>query len=292
MDNTPQLEAKPRLIINADDFGLTDSVNKAIIDIFKAGNLTSATLMVNMPGTESAADLAKQNPALGVGLHFCITEGEPLTEAETLKSEEGSFISRSELVKRISMGKVSKADIAVEFEAQLQRMIQLGVTPTHADSHQHTMMIPFVFDAIHPVLKKHDLNIRVVNPPVNFMRLLFSRPKKFVKQALNSYLAKRIFKKYPDKSNHLLVSIHELDVATSTLSEDSYRQLLQTRGASNVVELMVHPYLDDDTFKEMYAQDYSSKRVFIEKCIREHSILSKRPLFDAYELCSFREING
>lgn len=59
-----------RVIINADDFGLTDSVNGAIIDLFRAGRLTSATLMVNMPGTRRAVEQFLENPGLAVACTF------------------------------------------------------------------------------------------------------------------------------------------------------------------------------------------------------------------------------
>lgn len=246
--------------------------------------------MVNMPGTESAVGLAKQYPKLGVGLHFCITEGTPLTEARTLKSDNGHFLSRGELVKRIALGEVSKNDIAHEFEAQLEKMIQFGLNPTHSDSHQHVMMIPFIFDAILPILDRYQLNIRVVNPPANFLNLLFSRPKKFIKQALNSYLAGRMLRKYPGKTNRWLVSIHELDIQTSALDEKSYDQLLARADANQVVELMVHPYIQDPVFETMYPDNFDQKKTFIEKCIQEHAILSKAPLFNDYELCTFSEL--
>ena len=59
-----------RLIINADDLGLSPSVNTAIFDVFRAGNLTSATLMVDMPGAQDAVERLKDHPGLAVGLHF------------------------------------------------------------------------------------------------------------------------------------------------------------------------------------------------------------------------------
>ena len=68
-----------KLIINADDFGLTRSISEKIIDTFKVGNLSSTSLMVNTPGSEYAIDLAKNHPELGLGLHFNLTEGKALS---------------------------------------------------------------------------------------------------------------------------------------------------------------------------------------------------------------------
>ncbi|MEO9967578.1 MAG: ChbG/HpnK family deacetylase [Reichenbachiella sp.] len=291
MSNPNSRVSSYRLIINADDFGLTRSVNQAIIETYKAGNLTSATLMVNMPGTEHAVDQAKKNPGLAVGLHFCITEGFPLSEAKTLIDDSGRFLSRGQLIRRIILGRVDRGDIAEEFEAQLDKFNNYGLTPTHSDSHQHTMMIPFVFDSILPVLKKHQLKIRVVNPANLNLRLLFSRPLKYLKQSLNALLSKRIIRKYPNKTNQYLVSIHELNIDSSRISKASYTQLVEEIDQSKIVELMVHLYLPDHEFKKMYAADFDQKSVFIDKCILEHKLLSQKPIFDNFELCTFREID-
>src|SRR5688500_10676933 len=99
------------LIINADDFGLCSSVNQAIIDCYKAGNLTSTTFMVNMPGTSEAAELAKVNPGLGIGLHFCLTEGKPLTVASTLIDKNGNFLTREKLIKKALAQKINPSEV-------------------------------------------------------------------------------------------------------------------------------------------------------------------------------------
>ena len=66
------------LIVNADDFGLTPGINRAIIEAHTRGIVTSATLMANMPAFYEAVQLAKVHPALGIGLHFNITQGRPV----------------------------------------------------------------------------------------------------------------------------------------------------------------------------------------------------------------------
>ena len=83
-----------RLIVNADDFGLAGSVSTGIIDVYQSGQLSSTTLMVNMPGTEEAVDLAERHPGLGVGLHFNLTEGRPLTDALSLVDSDGAYLLR------------------------------------------------------------------------------------------------------------------------------------------------------------------------------------------------------
>src|SRR5512141_57922 len=75
-----------RLIVNADDFGLTTGVNRAIIECHQRGIVTSATLMANSAAFEDAVALAKQNPRLSVGCHVTLMDGEPLLPASKVSS--------------------------------------------------------------------------------------------------------------------------------------------------------------------------------------------------------------
>ena len=90
-----------KLIVNADDFGLTNGVNRAIIEGHTRGAITSATLMANMPAFDAAVRLAKDHPSLGVGLHFNITQGRPVADASRVGSlidDSGEFWGTSQAV--------------------------------------------------------------------------------------------------------------------------------------------------------------------------------------------------
>jgi len=85
-----------RVIINADDFGLCDGVNKAVAQAHTDGVLTSATIMANMPAADEAVKIAKKLPNLGVGVHLNLTEGRPLskdTSIGRLLDTDGQFAS-------------------------------------------------------------------------------------------------------------------------------------------------------------------------------------------------------
>ena len=79
-----------KLIVNADDFGLTDGVTFGILSAIERGIVTSTTMMVNMPGTQTAAEIARKAPALAIGLHINISLGNPLTRCESL-TENGKL---------------------------------------------------------------------------------------------------------------------------------------------------------------------------------------------------------
>lgn len=126
------------LIINADDFGISRGVNTGIIEAAQAGVVTSASLMVNMPGFADALDRVVTTPTLSLGLHLNLTVGNPLTEASSLvRRTTGKFYALSALVTRTSLGLVDTSEVEEECLAQIDRMTEAGFPPTHLDSHRH-----------------------------------------------------------------------------------------------------------------------------------------------------------
>ncbi|MDN8589202.1 ChbG/HpnK family deacetylase [Paenibacillus sp. 11B] len=122
-----------QVIINADDFGLSPGVNQGIIQAYQAGGITSTSMMVNMPGLEDALSLARSLPELGVGLHFNLTYGRPVSDpaiVPSLVKPDGSFHQSPIGLKR------DIADIAKELDAQWNVFVQASRYPTHLDSHQ------------------------------------------------------------------------------------------------------------------------------------------------------------
>lgn len=124
---------KRYLIVNADDFGLTEGVTRGILAAHHEGIVSSTTLMVNMPYAEQAFALAKENPSLGVGLHFVLTAGHPLAEGvDSLTDSEGRFLKLSDLQRQAQPEHLER-----ELRAQLDAFLQSGLVPTHFDSHHH-----------------------------------------------------------------------------------------------------------------------------------------------------------
>ena len=280
-----------RVIINADDFGLCGPVNQAIIDTYLAGNLTSTTFMVNMPGTLEAARLAAQHPGLAIGLHFCLTEGRPLTAAASLVDATGAFLARGPLLRKLLRGQVKAAEIAAEFEAQLLRLKELGIQPTHTDSHQHVHMNPGVFQAILPLLQAHKLPVRLAVPATPDATLLFRRPIKFLKQTVLYRASQRFRRQLNTATNDLLVSIHDLDLAPAELTADTLRALVTEAPASaSIIELMVHPYLPGKDLNDLYPTDVADRQPFFNKCYAEHRLLTGDRLFNTDLLTTYGKL--
>jgi predicted glycoside hydrolase/deacetylase ChbG (UPF0249 family) len=136
-----------KLIINADDFGLTKGVNRGIIECHEAGVVTSTTLMVQGAAAEEAATLAAQIPGLGIGLHLNLTAGLPVLSAgqvPSLVNRNGVFPGKGQMLRRLTTGRVRTRDLLAEIEAQIARCRVLGVEPTHVDSHHHIHAHPYL----------------------------------------------------------------------------------------------------------------------------------------------------
>lgn len=131
-----------RLIVNADDFGLTSGVNAGIVEAFERGILRSTTLMANGPAFDDAARLARQSTGLDVGCHLVLIGGRPLTEPASRFPD-----SAAGLVARL-FGRYSVDWIEREFAAQIEKVASAGVHPTHLDTHKHTHLAPPVLEAM------------------------------------------------------------------------------------------------------------------------------------------------
>lgn len=130
------------LIVNADDFGLSESVSRGIIKAHRDGILTSTTFMVNFPWAAEVAPMLREAPDLGVGVHLNITTGEPLLPAAkvpSLVNAQGSFC-RGLLHLRL---RVSPDDVRREWAAQVEKAISLlDRPPTHLDTHRFLQAFP------------------------------------------------------------------------------------------------------------------------------------------------------
>jgi chitin disaccharide deacetylase len=159
-----------RLIVNADDFGLTSGVNRAIVEGNRSGIVTSATLMANAKATDAAIDLAKAQPGLKTGCHVVLIDGVPL-KANLQSLTNGSPRFRTSL-KEFSIAalrkQISAEEVQQEVEAQVRKVQSRGITLTHLDSHKHTHMFPHI---LRPLLRAAKAcGIRAVRNPFEPLR--------------------------------------------------------------------------------------------------------------------------
>jgi hopanoid biosynthesis associated protein HpnK len=141
-----------RLIVNADDFGLTSGVNRAIVEGNRLGIVSSATLMANAKASDAAIDMAKAQPSLRTGCHVVLIDGVPLTTNLPTLAETPQRFRTS--LKQFAMAAVRKQiaaeEVQREVETQIRKIQSWGITLTHLDSHKHTHMFPHI---LRPLLR-------------------------------------------------------------------------------------------------------------------------------------------
>lgn len=249
MASAPIRTAPRLLVVNADDFGLNSFATDGILECHVAGSVSSTTLMVNAPDAERAVQLALQHPNLGVGLHFNITWGAPVSLPEDVRSivdTGGRFFDRTTFLKRLAFGRISALHVRTELRAQLKRFIDLGLRPTHVDSHQHVHGIGKVFDVVATECLGASLPMRVPWVSKNSSGSVGRR----LRRAILAGMVSRAAKKWEGQVrwNDALGSVFDLGGIGVPLGDDHYGRLLKSSAAGSL-ELMVHPVTSGDAME-------------------------------------------
>jgi hopanoid biosynthesis associated protein HpnK len=142
-----------RLIINADDFGFTSGVNRAIVEAHTRGIVTSSTLMSNGAAFNEAVQMAQSTERLSVGCHVVLIDGQPVVDVDKLPSITKSGRFRDGLksfAARAVTGRLSAGEIQSEAEAQIRKIQSAGISASHIDTHKHTHLFPQI---LRPLLR-------------------------------------------------------------------------------------------------------------------------------------------
>lgn len=217
------------LIINADDFGYSESVNHAIATAFAQGLISSTTIMANAPAFEHACELAKrQGFANKVGIHLNVTEGMPLTD-DIKKSRifcDGKGLFCFQRFKHYWFPPNELTRLSHEISQQILRCRSHGLTLTHADSHHHVHTELFISLTVGKALRKFD---------IPYLRLTDNvRRASFLRRAYKSNL-------------NFLIAMHGLKGTHYFCDLSDISSMAKQCEANDVVvELMVHPAFSDD----------------------------------------------
>lgn len=148
-----------KLIVNADDIGISEGATLGIIKAHREGILTSTTCMMNMPYAIMALNEAKKYPDLGVGVHLVATIGKPLTKINSYVEDNGDFIYLSKYPNEIPQGNLD--DLYQEWKVQIETFISImNKKPTHLDSHHHIHMLPELSKVAIKLAHEYDIPLR------------------------------------------------------------------------------------------------------------------------------------
>lgn len=163
-----------KVIVNADDFGMDDDTVSATVALLESGVVTSATIMPNMPSTEVALRHAASLPSASFGVHLVFAGSgaerpvSPEHRVASLIDPEGRFASPTTQRLRALAGRLSVEEIATEMRAQIGRIVDHGVAPTHIDTHHHLHKLAPFRSALERVLPQFGIRrVRIAqNLPV------------------------------------------------------------------------------------------------------------------------------
>jgi chitin disaccharide deacetylase len=152
-----------RLIVNADDFGVTAGVNRAILELSGRGQLSSATMMAAANSTHEAATASRAQPRLGIGCHVVLVDGVPVLPPAKLPTLVETATGRfrptlGNFVSDLLLGRIRASEIQAEAEAQVAHLRSLGLTLTHIDTHKHTHIFPGVAAPLLDAARHHRIS--------------------------------------------------------------------------------------------------------------------------------------
>ena len=280
------------LIVNADDFGLTAGVNRAILELHRAGVLTSTTLMARAAATEEAIELARSTPTLGVGCHVVLVDGAPLLSARELPTlvdpRTGRFQPTLGLfLQRLFAGRIRSSEIEAEAGAQIARLQSAGVALTHIDTHKHAHMFPAV---LRPVLRAaRAAGIRAVrNPfePAWSRRATGGAPWPRRAEVALLHLLEPAFRRIVAKEGFATTGGALGVLATGTLDAVTVSALLRSMpgGGGEIWELVSHPGYNDADLALAHTRLLASREV-------ERQALRELKNFPHLDLVSFAALH-
>jgi hopanoid biosynthesis associated protein HpnK len=243
-----------RLIVNADDFGLTYGVNRAIVEAHEHGIVTAATLMANGDALPHALQLASTEPRLSVGCHVVLVDGSPVADASQVSSLlVGNKIPRfrtaiSDFAWHCMRGRLVASEIEIEATAQIRKLQDSGIAISHLDTHKHTHLFPQVLRPLLQAAKK--CGVRAIRNPAEPIALarVATKPalwKRWAQVRVLNRLASQFRNAVRDAG--MVSPDGTLGIVITGVMDERLLQAIIERIPEGTWELVSHPgYNDDD----------------------------------------------
>jgi predicted glycoside hydrolase/deacetylase ChbG (UPF0249 family) len=249
------------LIVNADDLGWTTGVNRGIVEAHRRGLVTSTSLLANGPAFSDGVSMAKSNPDLGVGVHLNLSDGPPTAAQSKVKgllNQKGVFEAGPEsLLLRLAKRSIRSSEVEREWDAQIQKVRDAGIHPTHIDGHKHVHMLPGLFDVALRLAKQHGIGaIRVAHEDSQLRAVLSAgkdqKARVILKQGIQARGLKLLAHDAKDLARHAGVATTDYFCGitqTGVMMRGGVERMLEIL-PDGYTELMCHPgYVDEELLK-------------------------------------------
>lgn len=236
-----------QVIVTADDFGLSPSVDRGIIEAFEQGVVRNTSLLVNFPDVADSVSRLVRVDGLDVGAHLNLTAGRPVLPADmvpTLVDRTGAFPGLSRLLARAVAGRIAWREAIMEWEAQIELGRALGCRFTSIAGHQHVHMVPELARIAAMLARKFAIPaVRLSSfHPVSMVRPL--RPKAFA-LATCARIAGRAMKRQGVFHNDYIIDVPALNASAAA---HALKRAIQSL-PPGVFELVCHPGHVDETLR-------------------------------------------
>lgn len=263
------------LIVNADDLGWTEGVNRGIAEAHRNGIVTSTSLLANGAAFAGGAELARSTPGLGVGVHLNLSDGAPIAEAESVSSlvnDAGEFEGGPEaLLLRIAKRGVTLREVEQEWDAQIEKVKAAGIQPTHLDGHKHVHMLPGLFEIALRLAKRHGIGAIRVAHEASSLRAALSTGDEgnttvVLKQGVQARGLKLLARDAREQAERVGISTadHFCGIAqTGEMTKDGVAQMLRSL-PEGTTELMSHPGYADQALQNSPTRLQASRQTELE----------------------------
>lgn len=235
-----------RLIVHADDLGISESVNSAIKEAHVNGVVTSASIMAVGAAFGHAVDICRSLPELDIGVHLTLIEERPLLPVDdvpSLVTPGGNFHeSASAFTRRYFLRQLSLREVYLELDAQIRHVVDTGLSVSHLDSHQHIHMLPGIFDVTIILAEKY--GIPAVRIPHEKLRLnLLLRAPSLARTAQQLVLGGFCL-----AATRRMGSVRRTDhfagfLFGGAMNRENIQRVLKNLPPDGCIELMCHPNL-------------------------------------------------
>lgn len=247
--------APSKLIVHADDFGLSEKINEGIIEAHRNGIVTSASIIANGVAFEQAAELCHATPTLDVGVHLTLVEEKPLSDKRDIPSlvdKSGCFYHHATVfIRRYLLSHISLDEVRCELDLQVRKVLASGLKVSHLDGHQHIHMLPAISRIVYQLASKY--NIPAVRYPRERLKNYMFREKgsfsKILKLlVLNTFCAFSDGKdsRHPD---HFVGVFY-----AGRLDKRNLQRVIENLPTEGICELVCHPGLHDPRGKYQHWQ--------------------------------------
>jgi chitin disaccharide deacetylase len=263
------------LIVNADDLGWTEGVNRGILEAFHHGILTSTSLLANGAAFAGGVEAARSAPGLGVGVHLNLSDGPPVAERETIPSllnNDGEFAGGPEslLLRRVRRG-LLLTEVESEWDAQIQKVRDAGIAPTHVDGHKHVHMLPGLFEIALKLAKRHDIGAIRVSLEASSLRAALSSGSKWhagviMKQGVQARGLKLLARDAREQAERAGISTADYFCGiaqTGELTREGVAQFVKSL-PDGTTELMCHPGYADAALQKTQTRLQDSRQTELQ----------------------------